>query len=784
MITRLGKYEIRRELGRGAMGVVYEGFDPLIARVVALKTIRADQLATEDAAGLVARFRNEAQAAGRLAHPNIVSIYDFGEDGGAWFIAMELVKGRELKERFDAGERFTTADTVRIMEQILAALGYSHRQGVVHRDVKPANIFLLPDGTVKVADFGIAHIESSNLTQVGTVLGTPNYMSPEQILGLPVDGRSDLFAAGVILYQFLTGERPFTGSATTTVQKVLKEDPLPPSILNVQVRPAFDAVVRRALAKRPEERFADADEFAAALRAAATTESAAGADATMAFRANAQGIAADSTVAVKPAPTATPPPTDSTPGTTTARTRRVPAVAIAAAFAAVAIGAGIWLLLPRPQGEAAKAVTAPAAPATVTAGTAASTPPSPAPNAPPSLPPGTMLISAVGVIDPADPRFRSDDSVRQSEVRKASQEQLVEKALGLFIDTESLARNYDAINDRLLSRSGSFITRVVRESEARVGKDGLLTVTTEAVVDVKALQKAVNQMSRDERIAFIRARGDPRISVRILVRTDSAPDAPSRPSPIAENIIKAEIKSFGFRTWSDDEPAAANGAKSADFAITGEVTLRKLSVRLEASGLVINKYVVASATVKCVDRETGEEIYHNTVLPKGGGSEPSEDEALKAIGTRMAKEFSRDFFLEHLVTAGQPVQLQVAGVPDAIADAVLVRELAGLPAVISIAPHARPGPRTYDVGLAGAGPLGERVAHDVLKPLNAKLGQDCFRLGAVAGDQVGIALDARCTDAAVLSRLESYPPAWLYAVPPGRQKSVTTNPETLRKLTI
>jgi hypothetical protein len=395
-----------------------------------------------------------------------------------------------------------------------------------------------------------------------------------------------------------------------------------------------------------------------------------------------------------------------------------------------------------------------------------------------------MLISAVGVIDPADPRFRSDDSVRQSEVRKASQEQLVEKALGLFIDTESLARNYDAINDRLLSRSGSFITRVVRESEARVGKDGLLTVTTEAVVDVKALQKAVNQMSRDERIAFIRARGDPRISVRILVRTDSAPDAPSRPSPIAENIIKAEIKSFGFRTWSDDEPAAANGAKSADFAITGEVTLRKLSVRLEASGLVINKYVVASATVKCVDRETGEEIYHNTVLPKGGGSEPSEDEALKAIGTRMAKEFSRDFFLEHLVTAGQPVQLQVAGVPDAIADAVLVRELAGLPAVISIAPHARPGPRTYDVGLAGAGPLGERVAHDVLKPLNAKLGQDCFRLGAVAGDQVGIALDARCTDAAVLSRLESYPPAWLYAVPPGRQKSVTTNPETLRKLTI
>jgi serine/threonine-protein kinase len=267
------------------------------------------------------------------------------------------------------------------------------------------------------------------------------------------------------------------------------------------------------------------------------------------------------------------------------------------------------------------------------------------------------------------------------------------------------------------------------------------------------------------------------------VRADGAPDALPRPSPIAENIIKAEIKSFGFRTWSDDEPAG-RGATSADFAVTGEVTLRKLSTRLEASGLVITKYVVTSATVKCIDRETGEEIYHNTMLPKGGGSAPSEDEALKAIGTRMAKEFSRDFFLEHLVTAGQPVVLEVAGVPDSVTDALLVRELAGLPAVITIAPRGQSGARTYDIGLAGAGSLGERVTRAVLTPLNAKLGQDCLRLAAITGDQVGVTFDARCTDAAVLSRLESYPPAWLYAVPPARQKSVTTNPETLRKLTI
>ncbi len=268
--TKLGKYEIRRELGRGAMGVVYEGYDPLIERVVALKTIRADQLVGDNAHDIIARFRREAQAAGRLSHPNIVSIYDFGEDAGVWYIAMEFIKGRELKEYFEANERFTTADAVRILTQILSALGYSHKLGVIHRDIKPANIILLADGSVKVADFGIAHIESSELTQVGAVLGTPSYMSPEQIQGLPIDGRSDLFSVGVILYQFLTGERPFTGSSTITMRKVLEENPLPPSRFNVQIPGAMDAVVRKALEKRADDRYQTAEEFAAALQAAAS----------------------------------------------------------------------------------------------------------------------------------------------------------------------------------------------------------------------------------------------------------------------------------------------------------------------------------------------------------------------------------------------------------------------------------------------------------------------------------------------------------------------------------
>ncbi|HEY3554365.1 MAG TPA: serine/threonine-protein kinase, partial [Casimicrobiaceae bacterium] len=343
MISQLGKYEIRRELARGAMGVVYEAYDPLIKRRVALKTIRPDQLDGEHAADMVARFRREAQAAGRLNHPNIVAIYEFDEDAGTAFIAMEFVEGRELKDCFAANERFRMADIDRIMTAILDALDYSHRQGVVHRDIKPANIFLLDDGGVKVADFGIAHIESSSLTQVGTVVGTPNYMSPEQIMGLPVDGRTDLFAAGVILYQFLTGERPFAGSTTTTMQKVLKEEPLPPSTLNVQLPPTIDAVVRKALAKRPDDRFQSAQEFSLALRAAIRTSAPVrhDPDATVPNLAPMKEAPA-ATVGTPPAPAAVAAPAAAAPRTTAAGvapSSQRTAIGIVAAIAAVGIAA-------------------------------------------------------------------------------------------------------------------------------------------------------------------------------------------------------------------------------------------------------------------------------------------------------------------------------------------------------------------------------------------------------------------------------------------------------------
>jgi serine/threonine-protein kinase len=775
-IGTLGKYEIRHEIGRGAMGIVYEGYDPMIKRIVALKTIRADQLAGADAANVVARFRREAQAAGRLNHPNIVSIYEFGEDAGTWFIAMERIDGRELKQCFEANERFTTADIVRIMSQVLDALDYSHHQGVIHRDIKPANIFLLPGGVVKVADFGIAHIETSNLTQVGAVMGTPSYMSPEQIMGLPVDGRSDLFSAGVILYQFLTGERPFAGSATTTMQKVLKEDPLPPSSLNVQAPAGMDAVVRQALAKRPEDRFQTAREFADALRAAAPSLSSTVAEPTLVGAGDATLVtAAAATPVATAAPAAAAQASDATAvPVATERKSQTAAVALVIGVAVVAVGAVAWYVSQRPT----------AAPAATTQSQSAPAPTQPTATVPiAAAAPGTMLISAVGLIDPSDPRYRTDKTLLQSDLRADSKSQLVEKALGLLLDSNSLARNYDVLKDKLLSQSASFVPAVVQEGEPQLGKNGLMSITTEGLVNVKAIQKSLNQMSRDERIDLIRASGNPKVALQVNVRDADAPDAAPQPSPVAENMLKERIKSFGFRTWSEGG-AGDPGGKNADFLVQGEARVKKLSLRLPASGLTVSKYALTSWTVKCIDRETGEEIYYNTALPKGVGSWASEEEALQAIGSKIADEFSRDFFLQHVSMSGQKVTLSVEGMPTPASEDLLARELIGLPGVIVATARPPARPRSYDLQLAGEGPIGDLVAAAVLKPLNAKLGQACFSVRGIAGDQVSIAYEPRCAEAGVLSRLETNPPAGLYGAPPGRQRTVVKDPELLRKLTI
>ena len=262
-------------------------------------------------------------------------------------------------------------------------------------------------------------------------------------------------------------------------------------------------------------------------------------------------------------------------------------------------------------------------------------------------------------------------------------------------------------------------------------------------------------MTRDERVEMIRASGDPKVSVQVTTRDADQPDAPPQISPVAENILKERIKSFGFRTWAE---GGADGNQRADFAVRGEAKIKKMSVRLEASGLPVTKYTLTSWTVKCVDLATGEEIYFNTTLPKGVGSWASEEEALKAIGAKIADEFSRDFFLQHGNVASQKVTLSVDGMPDAAAEDALGRELIGLPQRHRRRPRGPPAkPRVYALQLSGSGSAGDLVAVGVLKPLNAKLGQACFALGASGGETVGGAVRQGVRDARdpVALRIES-----------------------------
>ena len=265
---KIGKYEVQGVLGKGGMGVVYKGFDGAIARSVAIKAITKASLDAEELKHVIERFRHEAQAVGRLVHPRIVQIYDYGEDDEVAFIVMELVNGRTLHEHLAQEVKYETREVGEIIRHLLDGIGHAHSEGVVHRDIKPSNIMINSDGRIKISDFGIARIDSSNLTQVGDVLGTPHYMAPEQFLGTEIDALADLFSIGVIAYELLTGRRPFTGNTATVMQQVLNERPPDPSQLNARLSPLMDRVLQKALAKKREERFQSAREFSDAFREA------------------------------------------------------------------------------------------------------------------------------------------------------------------------------------------------------------------------------------------------------------------------------------------------------------------------------------------------------------------------------------------------------------------------------------------------------------------------------------------------------------------------------------
>ncbi len=266
-LKKAGRYEVVSELGRGSMGVVYQGYDPVIGRTVAIKTLLTEGLAPQEFQEYKARFQREAQAAGVLAHPNIVTVYDFGEDSGVLYLAMEYLEGRSLEKIVGEQGLLAIETIIPMYDQVCSALDHAHSHNIVHRDIKPANIMILDSGLVKVTDFGIAKVMTVGMTQAGQILGTPNYMSPEQVKGRAVDGRADIFSLGVILYELVTGEKPFGGqNITTVIYKIINENPIPPRELDAAIHPGLSYIIGKALAKNPAERYQSCRQLAEDLR--------------------------------------------------------------------------------------------------------------------------------------------------------------------------------------------------------------------------------------------------------------------------------------------------------------------------------------------------------------------------------------------------------------------------------------------------------------------------------------------------------------------------------------
>jgi len=268
MIQNLGRYKIIKEIGHGAMGVVYEAKDPLIDRIVAIKTINLHDLTAEEKTEYEARFHLEARSAGRLSHPNIVTIYDLGESDGMTYIAMELMEGSELQNLLREGQCMPVMETLNIIIQVATGLDYAHEHGIIHRDIKPSNIMVLKGNLVKIADFGIAQMDSWRLnTTHGKMLGSPQYMSPEQVSSHSIDKRSDIFSVGTLMYRLLSGKMPFTGNNTHAITyKILNEEPQRLSSLNPAIPDTLSSIVSRCLSKNPDDRYQNAHELAEALR--------------------------------------------------------------------------------------------------------------------------------------------------------------------------------------------------------------------------------------------------------------------------------------------------------------------------------------------------------------------------------------------------------------------------------------------------------------------------------------------------------------------------------------
>jgi serine/threonine-protein kinase len=392
--------------------------------------------------------------------------------------------------------------------------------------------------------------------------------------------------------------------------------------------------------------------------------------------------------------------------------------------------------------------------------------------------PGTAMITAVGLADPQDPRFSKDGLEVEPHLWADARRQLIEKAVALYIDPSSINAHYALLRDRLFSRSDEYISSVLEQLPPQSSHYGLLLGTIRATVKVHDVQRALNEISRQERVEFIRNNGNPRISVEVRVQSDLA-DPTRRPwrSALAENVLMDRIRSFGFVAVD-----AATAQPAPDFVLSGEVRLKHLSATLPASGLSIEKVALTSWTIRTVDPNTGEEVYLNTTIPPKQ-SWATEDLAMQEIGRLIGSKFSREFFLQYFDFGSQSVRLRFKGLPSRAAPSLVSEAIAAL-RILNAKQSDSSGQDDVliDIDVAdGPDAARERVADALLNPLNRKLGQVCFTSTSGSNTELLIDFDPACASPAVLARLDASPPGALIDAPSSRIEEIVSDPARLHR---
>lgn len=415
----------------------------------------------------------------------------------------------------------------------------------------------------------------------------------------------------------------------------------------------------------------------------------------------------------------------------------------------------------------------------------------------------TITVTAEGLADPNADTYQRDKGLMIDDLRQDARRQVIEKAVGAFIDSSTLVENYVLLEDRVFSQSTGLIKRVIKESNPWLGEDGFMHLLIQAEVYVTGVQDALQEMSRSSRVGYIRQYGDPKISVAVFAQ-DAARGSWTSRSDIAENILKEHISGFGYRVWSEemtkklktemtetsalenqvDTTVSISHLKESDFSIYGKVKFDVRNVTLQASGINVKKTLITSWTVKCVDNHTGEEIYFNNKVPKRQGW-ASEDEAIQDVGKMIGSEFSRDFFEQRLMSPSKVYELRVVGLPNYDVAVLFKKELIGLRPVLRVdfRNFTSNGISFYEVEFAGNNSnFAELVNNVLVKPLNAKFGEKAFQLDSVEQGVVKVSFHGNKDLDRILADFNSKPPAALADATPGRLRHIAKDENSLKKL--